>query len=146
MTILKYCHTIYLGFSFEDATRELKLFTKSLLQAQRRHKVWLQKQKTEAIKRAAKATYELQEREESLTVREEQVKAREARVRELEEEHVRLVLENENLKAQLLAIRNDELVAADPGAGLPSVSLTAPVAATAWLESEWLEELLTQEE
>ena len=41
VTILKYCHTIFLGFSFEDATRELKRFTKSLLQSQARHKEWL---------------------------------------------------------------------------------------------------------
>ena len=82
----------------EDATRELKRFTKSLLQAQRRHKDWLKACKVEEIKRQAKATYELQEREESLTLREEQVKAREERVRELEEEQ--LVLENESLRSR----------------------------------------------
>ena len=127
----------------EDATRELKRFTKSLLQSQRRHKEWLAACKGEEIKRAAKAVYELQEREEQLTAREEAVTAREARVRELEEEYLKLQLENENLKAQLLAVRNDEFVL-EPEPVLPPVQLTAPepVAATAFLVSEWLEQYI----
>lgn len=135
-----------LNLNVEDARRELTGFTRCLLQSERRHKQWLAKQKSEFIKRRAKATWELQEREEQLTVREEAVAAREARVRELEQQHLKLVLENESLRAQLVAIRNDEAVI--PGTGLPPVELTAPVpvAAAAFLESEWLEELLTQEE
>ena len=92
----------------EDATRELKLFTKSLLQSQARHKQWLQRRKAEEIKRQTKLIYEEQERQERLTLREEQVGAREERIKELEEEYLKLKLENENLRAQLLAIRNDE--------------------------------------
>ena len=110
-----------LNLNVEDARRELTGFTRSLLQSERRHKTWLAKQKSEFIKRRAKATWELQAKEESLALREEQVKAREERVRELEEEQVRLVLENENLKAQLLAIRNDEASLTGPGSALPAV-------------------------
>ena len=104
--------------------------------------------KREEVKRAARAIYELQAQEESLALREEQVKAREERVRQLEEEFLKLELDNENLRCQLLAIRNDETTLAGTGSALPAVELTvpAPVAATAWLESEWLEDLLTQEE